>query len=67
MRAGDDVGGDELADAAGGIGSGIHGGFHAADVALDDDGEEGAADLDLVDNWTLAALAIASVASTLPT
>ena len=49
MRTGDDVGGDELADAAGGIGTGINGGFHAADVAFDEHGDEGTTDLDLVD------------------
>jgi hypothetical protein len=47
VRAGDDVGADELADALGGIGAGFDGGFDAADVAFDEDGDEAAADLDL--------------------
>ena len=47
MWAGNDVRCDELADPAGGVCAGVHSGFDAADVALDDDGDEAAADLDL--------------------
>ena len=47
MGAGDDVGADELADAFRGFGAGFDGGFDAADVALADDGDKTAADLDL--------------------
>jgi len=68
MWAGNDVRSDELADAAGGIGTGVHGGFHAADVAFDDHGKECLRQSGFgCTSWTLAALAIASVASTLPT
>lgn len=50
MWAGDDVGGNEFANASGGFGSGIDGGFHAADIAFDENGEHARTDLDLVDN-----------------
>ena len=36
MGTGDDVRGNEFADAAGGFGTSINGGFHAADVTLDE-------------------------------
>ena len=46
VGAGDHVGGDQLADAAGGIGSGIDGSLDAADIAFDEDGHEAATDLE---------------------
>jgi hypothetical protein len=56
MRAGDDVGADQFADACGGFGSGVHGGFHAADDALYEDGEKRAADGDLFDYFNAGSL-----------
>ena len=47
MRARDDVRADELADALGGFSAGLDGRADAADVALDDDGDEATADLNL--------------------
>jgi len=47
MGTGDDVRADEFSYALGGIGAGFDGGFDAADVAFDENGDEAAADLDL--------------------
>ena len=47
MRARDEVRADQLADALRGFGAGVDGGFHAADVAFDDHGDEATADLNL--------------------
>jgi hypothetical protein len=49
VRTGDDVGRDQFANPAGGVRAGIDGGFDAADIAFDDDGDEAAANLDLID------------------
>ena len=46
MRAGQDVGGHEFADFASGLGAGVHGGFHARDVATANHRDEAAADGD---------------------
>ena len=67
VGAGDEVRADEFADALRGLGAGLDGRLDAADVALDDDRDEAAADLDLPDEATLAAFTMASLASTLPT
>ena len=67
VGARDDVGADQLADLAGGLGAGLDGRPHAADVALDQGGDIGAADLDAAGKCTLAALSMASVASIMPT
>src|SRR5688572_9215053 len=57
VGAGDDVGGDELADAAGGLGAGVHRRLHAADVAADDRRNESAADLDGLHHLDVGGLA----------
>jgi hypothetical protein len=49
VGAGDHMGGDEFADPASGVGTGINSGFDAADIAFDDDSEEAATNLDLAD------------------
>ena len=46
VRPGNDVGGLELADPAGGLGAGLDGGSHAADVAPDHHAHDAAVELD---------------------
>ena len=59
---------DELAHPLGGLGPGVDRGADAAHVAADDGGDEAAADLDRArTSRTLAALHMASLASTRPT
>ena len=50
----DDMCADEFADLSGGFGAGVDGGFDAADIAFDEDGEEASADLDLFDEIDVA-------------
>jgi len=45
VRTRDDVGGDEFADPVGRFGSGFHGGFDAADVPFDENGQKAAAEV----------------------
>jgi hypothetical protein len=60
------VAADQFADLAGRVGAGFDRRPHAAHVALDDRGDQAAADPTRLTISTLAALAIASVASTRP-
>ena len=55
--AGDDVAGDELAEAADFGDAGFDGGFHGGDVALDDDGDVAAAELFLAEHFDVGRLA----------
>src|SRR5438477_8087260 len=57
MRPGDDVGGDQLADLAGCLGSGVHGRLHASHVAFDDRRDMRAADGDCLDDLDVGGLA----------
>ena len=44
MRAGDDLHADDLADLGSGGGTGVHSGFHAGDIALEEGGDVAGAD-----------------------
>ena len=56
MRTRDQMGTHQLADALRRLGAGLHRRAHAADIALDDDRDQAAADLNLAISfgWTFA-------------
>src|SRR5258708_3618608 len=56
VRTGNDVDGDDFADAAGGFGAGIHRGANRGDVTLEGDGDQAAADLVLFDEGDIRGL-----------
>jgi hypothetical protein len=45
VRAGDHLNGDDFADGAGGLGTGINRRLHGSDITGDDGGDQGVADL----------------------
>ena len=66
MRARDDVGGNQLTDAICSLCTGFNSSLYTADISLNQNGQETAADGDLLDEVTDAAFAIASLASIEP-